>query len=63
MSHASGSGKTSGSDGLTAAQSEAIWKWRWLGWRDSTPAFKACLFLLVAVAFALVAYYFTVISA
>lgn len=43
-------------DRLTATQRDALWKWRWLGLRDSTPAFKACLVLLAAVAFALVAY-------
>lgn len=42
--------------GLTQMQRDSLWKWRWLGLRDSTPAFKACLVLLAAVAFALVAY-------
>lgn len=41
---------------LTSRQAEALWKWRWLGFRDSTPAFKACLALAAAIAFALVAY-------
>ena len=38
-------------------QREAVWKWRWLGWRDSTPAFKASLVILgfAAVALAVVA--------
>ena len=34
-------------------QREAIWKWRWLGWRDSTPAFKASLVLLALAALAI----------
>jgi hypothetical protein len=33
-------------DPLAQRQREALWKWRWLGWRDSTPAFKASLALL-----------------
>lgn len=33
-------------DRLSDRQREALWKWRWLGWRDSTPAFKASLALL-----------------
>ena len=41
---------------LTAEQRDALWKWRWLGLKDSTPAFKACLVLFGAVAFALAAY-------
>jgi len=41
---------------LTSGQRDAPWKWRWLGIRNSTPAFKACLVLLAAVAFALIAY-------
>ena len=31
-------------------QRAALWKWRWLGWRDSTPAFKASIALLCAAA-------------
>lgn len=42
--------------GISAEQRDALWKWRWLGWRDSTPAFKACLALLAAIAFALGTY-------
>jgi len=38
---------------LRSVQREALWKWRWLGLRRSTPAFKACLVLLAAVAVAL----------
>lgn len=46
-----------GHDGhLDERRRAALWKWRWLGWRESTPAFKASLFLLGAVALALVAY-------
>jgi hypothetical protein len=41
---------------LHERQRAAIWKWRWLGFRDSTPAFKASLVLLIAVFFALVTY-------
>jgi hypothetical protein len=41
---------------LTAEQSDALWKWRWLGLRGSTPAFKASLVLLAVAALALVAY-------
>jgi hypothetical protein len=33
---------------LRQRQRDAIWKWRWLGWRDSTPGFKASLILLGA---------------
>jgi len=40
-------------DRLTETQRDALWKWRWLGWRDSTPAFKACIVLLAALACAL----------
>lgn len=31
-------------------QREALWKWRWLGFRDSTPAFKGSLLLLALAA-------------
>jgi hypothetical protein len=41
---------------LTTEQRDALWKWRWLGLRDSTPAFKASLVLLAAIAFALATY-------
>jgi hypothetical protein len=27
-------------------QRDAIWKWRWLGFRNSTPAFKGSLVIL-----------------
>lgn len=45
-----------GNDPRAQRQRDALWKWRWLGWRDSTPAFKACLVLLVAMGFAIAAY-------
>lgn len=38
---------------LSRAQREALWKWRWLGWRDSTPAFKLSLAMLAGAALAL----------
>lgn len=31
---------------LTQVQRDALWKWRWLGWRESTPAFKFSMVLL-----------------
>lgn len=31
---------------LSEIQEEALWKWRWLGWRESTPAFKLSLAML-----------------
>lgn len=44
---------------LSELQREALWKWRWLGWRDSTPAFKATVVMLAIAALALA---FTAIS-
>ena len=41
---------------LRQRQREAIWKWRWLGVRDSTPGFKGSLILL-GVAVILLALY------
>lgn len=41
---------------LRGKQREAIWKWRWLGLRDSTPGFKGSLVVLV-VAVVLIALY------
>jgi len=38
---------------LTQMQRDALWKWRWLGWRDSTPAFKASMVVLGLLALAL----------
>jgi hypothetical protein len=46
---------------LTDEQRKAIGTWSWLGWRNSTPAFKASLALLGAVAFALIAYWLVVV--
>ena len=46
----------SGNDSRAEQRREALWTWRWLGWRDSTPAFKASLVLLAAMAFAIIAY-------
>lgn len=31
---------------LSEEQLDALWKWRWLGWRASTPAFKASIAIL-----------------
>lgn len=39
---------------LSERQRDAIWKWRWLGFRDSTPAFKISLGLLAFFALAIV---------
>jgi len=38
---------------LTEAQRDALWKWRWLGWRESTPAFKVSIGALAAIALAI----------
>jgi len=38
---------------IRAKQREALWKWRWLGLRESTPAFKASIFVLALAAVAL----------
>jgi hypothetical protein len=35
---------------LRQKQRDAIWKWRWLGLRDSTPGFKGMLVIVVCVA-------------
>jgi hypothetical protein len=40
-------------NGLTQEQRDAIWKWRWLGWRGSTPAFKGSMVVLAVLALAL----------
>ena len=40
-------------DRLAQTRRDAIWKWRWLGWRDSTPAFKVSIAVLVLVGIAL----------
>ena len=39
---------------LRQEQRDAIWKWRWLGLRRSTPGFKAGMVVLGAVAVYLV---------
>jgi hypothetical protein len=39
---------------LRKKQRDAIWKWRWLGWRDSTPGFKGSLVLLAAAVILLI---------
>lgn len=39
------------SEHLTSEQRDALWKWRWLGFRNSTPAFKLSLVLLGLAAF------------
>lgn len=44
------------STALDPEQRDALWKWRWLGLRNSTPAFKASLVLLAAVVFALTSF-------
>ena len=41
---------------LTDEQRDALWKWRWLGLRGSTPAFKAMLVVLGIAGLALAAY-------
>jgi len=38
---------------LSQTQRDALWKWRWLGWRESTPAFKASIAVLAASAIAI----------
>jgi hypothetical protein len=48
-------------DRLSDEQRQAIGTWSWLGWRNSTPAFKASLALLAAMAFALIAYWLVVV--
>lgn len=35
---------------LNELQREALWKWRWLGWANATPAFKASIYVLAVVA-------------
>jgi hypothetical protein len=50
------------SDSLSETQRDALWKWRWLGFRDSTPAFKSCLVLAAAILLALAAYAMTAMN-
>jgi len=45
-------------DSLTQEQLDAIGTWRWLGWRGSTPAFKASLGVLAVLAIILLAVVF-----
>ena len=40
---------------LSEIQRDAIWKWRWLGFANSTPAFKGSLVILAVAAATLVA--------
>ena len=35
---------------LRQTQRDAIWKWRWLGLRKSTPGFKGAIVVLIVVA-------------
>jgi hypothetical protein len=56
MPDVSGQGEAQVADSRAARQRDAVWKWRWLGLRDSTPAFKASLVLLAAMLLALVTY-------
>ena len=32
---------------LRARQRDAIWKWRWLGFRESTPGFRGAVVVIV----------------
>lgn len=41
---------------LSTRQREALWTWTWLGWRDSTPAFKASLVLAALALAGILAY-------
>lgn len=42
-----------GRNGLTDEQRAALWKWRWLGWRHATPAFRVSVAVLTAMLVAL----------
>ena len=44
---------------LRRRQHDAIWKWRWLGLRDSTPGFKGSVIVLGVVAVYLIVRAFT----
>lgn len=35
---------------LRQKQRDAIWKWRWLGLRDSTPGFKGMMVIVLCAA-------------
>lgn len=43
-----------GREDLRQKRREAVWKWRWLGLRDSTPGFKGSLVLIAVVAIGIV---------
>lgn len=43
-------GRREAREALRAEQREAIWKWRWLGLRRSTPGFKLAMVLCAAAA-------------
>ncbi len=43
-----------GREDLRQRQREAIWRWRWLGFRDSTPGFKASLLMIAAAAIGII---------
>jgi hypothetical protein len=45
---------------LSDLQRQSLWKWRWLGIRNGTPAFRISLFVLGVTAFALAAYWILV---
>lgn len=49
-------GTTDVRDVRAARQREALWTWTWLGWRDSTPAFKASLVLAIIALAGILAY-------
>gem|GEM_PF-3223106 len=40
-------------DDIRRIQRDAIWKWRWLGFKNSTPGFKASL---AVIAFAVIGF-------
>ena len=42
-------------DQVRQMQRDAIWKWRWLGFRNSTPGFKGSLIALAVAAVCIVA--------
>jgi hypothetical protein len=35
---------------LNDVQREALWKWRWLGWKNATPAFRVSMWVLAGAA-------------
>jgi hypothetical protein len=43
-------------DQLSARRRAALWTWTWLGWRESTPAFKASLVLSAMALTAILTY-------